>query len=122
MPRYILLSTLTTEGRKTLHQHPERMQEVDNEIQTFGCKVVDQYAVLGVYDFVTVVDAPDNETVAHLAVDLGSRGTVNVMTLPAISILLSARACETPTHRRSGEISTTASGDGTTTPPRPGRR
>ncbi len=86
MSRYILLSTLTTEGRKTIHQHPERMQEVDNEIQTFGCKVVDQYAVLGVYDFVTVVDAPDNETVAHLAVDLGSRGTVNVVTLPAISI------------------------------------
>src|ERR1700739_1249390 len=70
--RYIPLRTLTTEGRKTLHQHPERMQEVDNEIQTFGCKVIDQYAVLGAYDFVTVVDAPDNETVAHLAVDLGS--------------------------------------------------
>ena len=48
--------------------------------------MVDQYAVLGPYDFVTIVEAPDNETVAHLAVDLGSRGTVNVMTLPAISI------------------------------------
>jgi uncharacterized protein with GYD domain len=86
MQRYILLSSLTTEGRKTLHQHPERMQAVDEEIQTFGCKVIDQYAVLGPYDFVTIVEAPDNETVAHLAVDLGSRGTVNVMTLPAISI------------------------------------
>jgi uncharacterized protein with GYD domain len=86
MPRYVLLSTLTPEGRKTLHQHPERMREVDREVQTFGCTVVDQYAVLGPYDFVTLVDAPDNETVAHLAVDLGSRGTVNVMTLPAISI------------------------------------
>jgi uncharacterized protein with GYD domain len=86
MSRYILLSTLTPEGRKTLHQHPDRMQEVDNEIKTFGCEVVDQYAVPGQYDFVTVVDAPDNETIAHLAVDLGSRGTVNVMTLPAISI------------------------------------
>ena len=86
MPRYILLSSLTTEGRKTLHQHPERMQAVDEEIQTFECKVIDQYAVLGPYDFVTIVEAPDNETVAHLAVDLGSRGTVNVMTLPAISV------------------------------------
>jgi uncharacterized protein with GYD domain len=84
--RYVLLSTLTPEGRKTLHQHPERMQEVDNEIRTFGCRVVDQYAVLGPYDFVTIVEAHDNETVAHLAVDLGSRGTVNVMTLPAIGI------------------------------------
>ena len=86
MSRYILLSTLTSDGRKTLHQHPERMQEVDKEIETFGCKVVDQYAVLGLYDFVTVIEAPDNETVAHLAVDLGSRGTMNLMTLPAISI------------------------------------
>ncbi len=94
MPRYILLSSLTTEGRKTIHQHPERMQAVDEEIQTFGCTVVDQYAVLGPYDFVTIVEAPDNETVAHLAVDLGSRGTVNVMTLPAISIDLFATELE----------------------------
>jgi uncharacterized protein with GYD domain len=86
MSRYILLSTLTPDGRRTVHQHPDRMQEVDNEIQSFGCKVIDQYAVLGPYDFVTVIEAPDNETVAHLAVDLGSRGTVNVMTLPAIPI------------------------------------
>jgi uncharacterized protein with GYD domain len=80
------LSTLTPEGRKTLHQHPDRIRAVDEEIRTFGCKVVDQYAVLGPYDFVTIIEGPDNETVAHLAVDLGSRGTVNMMTLPAISI------------------------------------
>jgi uncharacterized protein with GYD domain len=86
VPKYVLLSTLTPEGRKTLHQHPERIRAVDDEIATFGCKVIEQYAVLGPYDFVTVVEGPDNETVAHLSVDLGSRGTVNMMTLPAISI------------------------------------
>lgn len=86
MPTYILLSTLTPEGRQTIHQHPDRMKAVDEEIHTFGCKVLDQYAVLGPYDFVTIVEAPDVETVAHLAVDLGSRGTVNIMTMPAISI------------------------------------
>lgn len=86
MPKYILLSTLTAEGRKTVHQHPERVQAVDDEIAAFGCKVIDQYAVLGPYDFVTLVEAPDNETVAHLSIDLGSRGTVNMMTLPAISV------------------------------------
>ena len=92
MPRYVLLSTLTPEGRKTVHQHPERIQAVGEEIHAFGCSVVDQYAVLGPYDFVTIVEGPDNETVAHLAVDLGSRGTVNVMTLPAIA--MSAFAAE----------------------------
>lgn len=86
MPTYILLSTLTPEGRKTLHTHPDRLDAVNEEITTFGCKVIAQYAVLGLYDFVTLVDAPDNETVAHLSVDLGSRGTVNILTLPAIEV------------------------------------
>jgi uncharacterized protein with GYD domain len=86
MPTYILLSTLTPEGRRTLHSDPDRLEQVNKEITDFGCKVAAQYAVLGGYDFVTIVEAPDNETVAHLSVDLGSRGTVHVMTLPAISI------------------------------------
>ena len=84
MPTYILLSTLTPEGRQTLHKNPDRLEQVNKEIDDFGCKVVAQYAVLGSYDFVSIVDAPDNETVAHLSVDLGSRGGVNIITLPAI--------------------------------------
>jgi uncharacterized protein with GYD domain len=86
MPTYILLSTLTPEGRQTLHKDPDRMDEVNQEIVDFGCKVIDQYAVLGQCDFVTVIEAADNETVAHLSVDLGSRGTVNIVTLPAIPL------------------------------------
>jgi uncharacterized protein with GYD domain len=86
MATYILLSTLTPEGRRTMHNNPDRLIEVDKEIEQFGCKVLAQYAVLGPYDFVSVVEAPDNETVAHLSVDLGSRGTVNLMTLPAMTI------------------------------------
>src|ERR1700759_4766361 len=86
MPRYVLLSTLTPEGRRTLHQHPHRVTEVNSEIASFGCTVIDQYAVLGPYDFLTVVEAPDNETVAHLSVDVGSRGTVTILTLPAIAL------------------------------------
>lgn len=86
MAIYILLSTLTPEGRRTMHKNPDRLIEVNKEIEQFGCKVLAQYAVLGSYDFVSVVEAPDNETVAHLSVDLGSRGTVNLMTLPAMTI------------------------------------
>ena len=84
MPTYILLSTLTPEGRKTLHKSPDRMEEVNKEIHDFGCKIVAQYAVLGLYDFVNIIEAPDNETVAHLSVDLGARGTINLITLPAV--------------------------------------
>ena len=86
MPTYILLSTLTPEGRQTLHKDPDRMEQVNKEIAEFGCKVISQYAVLGQYDFITIIEAADNATVAHLSVDLGSRGTVNITTLPAIAV------------------------------------
>ncbi len=85
MPTYILLSTLTAEGRQTLHKNPDRLEQVNKEIADFGCKVVAQYAVLGAYDFISIVDAPDNETAAHLSIDLGSRGAVSITTLPAIA-------------------------------------
>jgi uncharacterized protein with GYD domain len=84
MPTYILLSRLTPEGRQTLHKNPDRLEEVNTEIAEFGCKVVAQYAVLGNYDFVSIVEAPDNETAAHLSIDLGSRGSIDITTLPAI--------------------------------------
>jgi uncharacterized protein with GYD domain len=62
------------------------MEKVNKEIADFGCKVISQYAVLGQCDFVTIIEAADNATVAHLSVDLGSRGTVNITTLPAIPL------------------------------------
>ena len=86
MPRYLLLSKLTNQGRESLHSHPERLMEVDQEIERMGVTVIAQYALLGPYDFVSIVEAPDNETIAHLSVDLGSRGTVEIMTLPAIAL------------------------------------
>ncbi len=86
MPTYILLSTLTAEGRKTIKSKPSRIKEVNKEIEAFGAKVVAQYAVLGPYDFVNVVEAPDNDTIARVSVELGSRGTVQIMSMPAIPI------------------------------------
>src|SRR4029450_1191317 len=83
MATYVLLSSLTPEGGQTLHAHPERLAAVNEEIDGFGCRIVSQYALLGPYDFLTIVEAPDNETVAHLSVDLSSRGTVKIQTLPA---------------------------------------
>lgn len=86
MAVYILLSTLTDEGRKTVKGRPDRIREVNREIENMGAKVIAQYAVLGPYDFVNVVEAPDNETVARMSVELGSRGTIQIMTLPAIAV------------------------------------
>ncbi len=86
MPYYVILSTLTDEGRETLKERPERILEVNKEIEKMGVKIVAQYAVLGPYDFVNIVEAPDNITVMKMSVELGSRGTVQLMTMPAIGV------------------------------------
>ena len=81
-----MLSSLTDEGRKTIKMRPERIKEVNKEIEKMGVKVEAQYAVLGPYDFINILDAPDNETITRVAVELGSRGTVQIKTLSAIPI------------------------------------
>ena len=86
MPLYILLSTLTREGRKTIKKNAERIKEVNKEIEAFGAKVLAQYAVLGRYDFVNIVEAPDNKAIANVSLELGSRGTIEIMTLPAMPV------------------------------------
>jgi uncharacterized protein with GYD domain len=86
MPVYIMLSTLTNEGRKTIKNNPERIKEVDKEIEKMGAKVIAQYALLGMYDFLSVLEAPDNETIAKVSTELGARGTIQLMTLSAIPV------------------------------------
>ncbi len=86
MPVYVMLTTLTDEGRKTIKEHPDRIKEVNREVEAMGVKVLAQYAVLGPYDFVNILEAPNNETVSRVAVELGSRGTLQTMTLAAVSV------------------------------------
>jgi uncharacterized protein with GYD domain len=86
MNTYIMLSTLTDEGAKTIKERPDRIKEVNLELEALGVKVLLQYATLGQYDFVNIVQAPDNETVALVSAELSSRGSVRVQTLPAIVI------------------------------------
>jgi len=86
MATYIMLSTLTDEGAKTIKKNPGRIKEVNKEIEAMGVKVLAQYAVLGSYDFVNIVEAPDNTTVAKVSAELGSRGSVKIQTLAAIPI------------------------------------
>ncbi len=86
MPIYVMLTTLTSEGRKTLKDKPERIKEVNQEVEKMGVRILQQYAVLGPYDFVNILDAPDNEAISKVAVELGSRGTVQTTTLPAMPV------------------------------------
>ena len=86
MPTYVLLSTLTDEGAKTIKKEPERIKAVNQELEKLGVKVMAQYAVLGPYDFVNIVAAPDNQTIARVSAELASRGSIKIMTLSAIPI------------------------------------
>ncbi|RLI26871.1 MAG: GYD domain superfamily [Candidatus Hecatellales archaeon] len=86
MPIYVMLTTMTSEGRKTLKERPTRLFEVNKEVEAMGVKILAQYAVLGPYDFVNILEAPDNETISRVAVELGSRGTLQTLTLAAIPV------------------------------------
>ncbi|HEX9966901.1 MAG TPA: GYD domain-containing protein [Solirubrobacterales bacterium] len=84
MPTYVMLTNLTSEGVKTLKNNPGRVAEVNKEVEQIGARVISQYATLGQYDFVTVVEAPDEKTMAKVSVELGSRGTMTSQTLAAL--------------------------------------
>ena len=84
MPTYVMLTNLTAEGIRTLKNNPNRVGEVNKEVEQIGAKVVAQYATLGQYDFVTIVEAPDDKTMAKVSVELGSRGTMSSQTLAAM--------------------------------------
>ncbi|MBI4303745.1 MAG: GYD domain-containing protein [Chloroflexi bacterium] len=86
MAIYVMLTTLTDEGRKTLKANPQRVKEVNKEVEAMGVKILAQYALLGPYDFVNVLDAKDNKTIAKVALELGSRGTLQTMTMAAMPI------------------------------------
>ena len=84
MPVFIMLTRLTSNGVKTIKDNPGRVQEVNKEVEQLGVKVVNQWATLGEYDFVSVVEAPDETTMAKVSIELGSRGTTTNETLSAI--------------------------------------
>ena len=86
MGKYIMLTNLTEEGRRTIKMRPERIKEVNRELEEMGVTIEAQYAALGPYDFVNILDAPDNETIARVVIELGARGTVQIETLSAIPV------------------------------------
>jgi uncharacterized protein with GYD domain len=86
MPTFILLSRLSTQGVQTLKSNPDRLREVNKDVEELGAKVLHQWATLGEWDFVNIVEAPDIQTIARVSVALGARGSTKIETLPALSI------------------------------------
>ncbi len=86
MATYVMLTSLTDEGRKTVKANPKRLQEVNQEVEAMGVKILAQYALLGPYDFINILEAPDNKAISKVAIELGSRGTLHTMTMAAMPI------------------------------------
>jgi uncharacterized protein with GYD domain len=86
LPTYVMLSTLTPEGVQTVKNNPSRIREVNHEVEQLGAKVVAQWAVLGRFDFINIVEAPDDATMARVSLELGSRGTARYESLTAIPV------------------------------------
>ena len=86
MPTYLMLTTLTEQGVQTLTSNPARLREVNRDVEELGAKVLHQWASLGEYDFVNVVEAPDQLTMANLSLKLGARGSVKFQTMPLLPV------------------------------------
>lgn len=86
MPLYLMLTKLTEEGRKTIKSRPSRLKEVNKEVEKMGVEILAQYFLLGQYDFANILRAPDEWSIARVALELGARGTLETMTIPAMQI------------------------------------
>jgi uncharacterized protein with GYD domain len=86
MSVYLMLTTLTDAGRKALQENPEILKEINKEVEFMGAKILTQYGLLGQYDFINILEAPNNEAIAKLAIRLSAKGTMQTLTLTAIPI------------------------------------
>jgi len=86
MATYVMLTTLTDQGRKPIKGNPQRIKEVNKEVEAMGVKILAQYALLGSYDFINILEAKDNKAITKVAIDLGSRGTLQTLTMAAMTL------------------------------------
>jgi len=86
VPTYLMLTTLTEKGVQTLNANPSRLREVNRDVEELGAKVLHQWASLGAYDFVNVVEAPDDLTIAKVSLALGARGSAKLESLPLLDV------------------------------------
>ncbi len=86
MAIYVMLTSLTDEGRKTIKTNPQRIKEVNKEVEAMGVKILAQYALLGQYDFINILEATDNKAITKVAIELGSRGTLQTLTMAALPL------------------------------------
>ena len=86
MPLYLMLTTLTEKGIQTLNSNPGRLREVNRDVEELGARILHQWVSLGEYDFVNIVEAPDDITLARLSLVMGARGSSRIESLPLVPV------------------------------------
>ncbi len=86
MATYVMLTTLNDEGRQTIKEKQQRIKEDNKEVEAMGVKILAQYALLGPYDFVNILEAKDNKAISKVAIELGARGTLQTLTMAAMTL------------------------------------
>lgn len=86
MAIYVIFTTLTAEGRKSLKQNPGRIWEVNKELENMGARLISQYKILGIYDFINILEAPNNDVISRVAIEMGSRGTLQPIIMAATTV------------------------------------
>lgn len=94
MPTYVMLTTLTDQGLQTLRSNPERLRAVNRDVEALGAKVLHQWACLGPFDFVNIIEAPNAATISKLSVELGARGSAKLQSYELMEIDDFLRAIE----------------------------
>ncbi|HKP17255.1 MAG TPA: GYD domain-containing protein [Gaiellaceae bacterium] len=86
MPKYMMLTTLTPKGLQTLQSNPDRLKEVNRDVEELGAQVLHQWCMVGAYDFVNIIEASDAATIARVSVALGARGSAKVQSFELVEI------------------------------------
>ena len=86
MPKYLMLSTLSEQGLQTLRANPERLREVNNDVEELGARVLHQWFVLGPHDFVNIVEAESSSAIAEVSIALGARGSVHTQSYEMLEV------------------------------------
>ena len=85
MPTYVTLIQYTEQGVKTYKELPARLEETRSAGEAVGAKLVAYYLTMGQYDAIVVSEAPDDQTIAKLALAAGGRGNVRTETMRAFT-------------------------------------
>ena len=95
MATFIRLVSMTEQGVKNILKFSEQVAEAKKILEANNARFIEVYATLGRYDFVAIIDAPDEKAIAKVSALIASQGNFRAETLPAVPLEEFTKAIET---------------------------